>query len=788
MKRKMKQSCLFFNGAIAAAILVVSIFLSDGFAHQDGLVAYYSFDNGADVVSLCTDDTGNGHNLLVHQGDPVALSSGAVNGCAVFDGDPDLDLLGSSIYQVNKNHPQLYPSGDFTVSVWVKANVAPSTTQIKWVTRNKNKCGFGIYTNITGVWAAGVSDGVNNVVSGNQRINGTAVVVGKWTHIVLTFKADGGPSGGIYTGTETLYIDGQEISSKIVGYRSRSNDDGDNDDRFGVGYDGVSSSTGYFNGNIDELAIFNFVLAPQDIANLAAKKKIPPQIRRVIAYYSFDNPLDYLNDDSGSFHNLVVHYGAPTPTEAGAVNGALTFDGVDDSIYQVNKNHPKLYPAGDFTLSVWVKTNTAPSTTATSWVTRNRYKCGFGIYTNVTGVWAAGVSDGVSNVSSGLQRINGPSIEVGQWTHIVLTFAASGPADVNGVYHGTETMYVNGVGVGSASVGYRPRSNDDPENTDRFGIGYDSVTTATSYFHGDIDEFAIFAGVLQSYEVLALSRKAVNPLDVLYVEPEPLVAHYSFDDELNLGKDDSGNGLNLIPTYGAPTAMAGVINGAVNFDGDDAFTFNLIEHPEIFPSGDFSVSVWVKADTNPSNLYWISKARYSQTGFGIYANESTVSSGSYQWKIGVADGVESSSADGNFGDLLNIAIGQWTHLACTYKASGPPDAQGVYTGTLITYINGLRFNGKVNIRYNPISTNSADRFAIGNQGSTGGFFIGAIDEFAVFRKALSSTQITLLAEGSSIDDVLEISESISGDINGDGLVNIVDFSILAADWLETAVR
>ena len=199
-------------------------------------------------------------------------------------------------------------------------------------------------------------------------------------------------------------------------------------------------------------------------------------------------------------------------------------------------------------------------------------------------------------------------------------------------------------------------------------------------------------------------------------------------------------------------------------------------------------SAWVRADANPSNLYWISKARYSQTGFGIYATESTISSGSYQWKIGVADGADSPDDAGQFADLLNIAIGQWTHLACTYKTSGPPDGQGVYTGTLITYINGLRFNGKMNIGYKPTSTNAADRFAIGNQGSTGGFFIGAIDEFAVFGKALSSTQITLLAAGSSIDEVLEISEPISGDINGDGQVNIVDFSILAADWLETAVR
>ena len=72
----------------------------------------------------------------------------------------------------------------------------------------------------------------------------------------------------------------------------------------------------------------------------------------LIAYWSFDNPSDPANDDSGNGHDGTV-YGA-TWTSNGASGGAMNFDGSNDYI-EVSYSSDFAPGTGDYSVSIWAK-------------------------------------------------------------------------------------------------------------------------------------------------------------------------------------------------------------------------------------------------------------------------------------------------------------------------------------------------------------------------------------------------------------------------------------------------
>ncbi|HBG26707.1 MAG: hypothetical protein A2Y10_09145 [Planctomycetes bacterium GWF2_41_51] len=278
----------------------------------------------------------------------------------------------------------------------------------------------------------------------------------------------------------------------------------------------------------------------------------------VVAHFSFNDSANLGNNDHGVVNDLSVHYGTPAAV-TGMVGGAADFDGVDDSLYFINRTagNAAIYPSGDFTVAVWVRADAAPSTETTSWVTRNRYKCGFGIYTNTNGQWAAGVSDGASNVTSGAQRISAGNIVIGQWTHIALSFDSTNFDSGTGIYTGDATMYINGVLVGTDNLAYRPRSDSNPSNNDRFGIGYDSVITATSYFNGAMDDFGVWNAAIDAKGIATLHAGGFFEGQDLYSAPDLLRQRF------NAQMDAEINGHIWSYTTGLGTGPIGTIGGSI---------------------------------------------------------------------------------------------------------------------------------------------------------------------------------------------------------------------------------
>jgi hypothetical protein len=208
-----------------------------------------------------------------------------------------------------------------------------------------------------------------------------------------------------------------------------------------------------------------------------------------------------------------------------------------------------------------------------------------------------------------------------------------------------------------------------------------------------------------------------------YISPTPtiwntLTNYYTFDSTPNDAKGGANgtliNGLGYSPAK---------INNGLNFDGiNDSFSLpdNVFK-----PSGDFSVSFWIKLST--TNICFALDIGGAQSGFGsglvIYAPSG---SNSFRLYSGFAIVV--------FGTL---ATNTWYHLVLTHKQSTNYKA----------YLNGSLVNN-TSISHNitfPTTTTYGAFGTAKNGPSTYDYFSQMQgDELAFFNSELTSTQVTEL--------------------------------------------
>ena len=280
----------------------------------------------------------------------------------------------------------------------------------------------------------------------------------------------------------------------------------------------------------------------------------------VVAHFSFDDSANLANNDHGSVGDLFAHTGAPAAA-TGMVGGAADFDGVNDSLYFLNRtgSNSAIYPAGDFTVATWVKADVVPASNI--YVTRNRLLCGFAIVQNSAGIWSVIAQDGVHSWTTGAVKINGPAIVADQWIHIAMTFDSTSFDSGTGIYTGDAAMYANGILVGTKALTYRPRSNSDPANNDRFGIGYDGEPT--TYFNGAIDDFGVWNAAIDAKGIATLHAGGFFEGQDLYSAPDLLRQRF------NAQMDAEINGHIWSYTTGLGDGPVGTIGGSIA--GGDAF-------------------------------------------------------------------------------------------------------------------------------------------------------------------------------------------------------------------------
>jgi hypothetical protein len=218
---------LLLAAAACAALLLAGASHTAG----AGLVAAYSFDEG--TGSVAGDLSGNGNAGAVSN---ATWTTGRYGGALSFNG------TSSSV-----NLPALgtFYSGGFTLEAWVKK---ASTTQVdKAVVGSWTGDGGGPMVwidHIQGHYYLTLNKGLSNYLDSGATPN-----AGTWQHVAATYDGT----------TARFYVDGALVASKPF-----SGSVGDANS-WRIGAYG-SSATGFFDGTIDEVRIYNRALAASEIA------------------------------------------------------------------------------------------------------------------------------------------------------------------------------------------------------------------------------------------------------------------------------------------------------------------------------------------------------------------------------------------------------------------------------------------------------------------------------------------------------------------------------------------
>lgn len=418
------------------------------------LVAAYPFaGDAADTTQFGNDGVVGGATLTT---DRFGYASNAYR----FDGN-------DSIYVANST--QL--NSDFTtIGFWVKVNALPAQGEAYLLSNGgwQQRWKISLPNHGKPVFTTNATSGISDMDSNSP------LPVGQWKYVV--FVHDGT--------TDKIYIDGALANQKNVA--GALNDTGF---PLSIGNNPIDGGN-YFNGDLDDLQIYNKALTAAEITALYnAQKTAPVYANELVADYQFNGNAN----DATPFNNHAQVSGAQLAKDRfNRSNNSYSFDGANDKI--TAPNSPQLN--SDYaTVSFWVNVNALPGTGEAFLMSfggwQERWK--ISLPSHGKPVWTTNNTSGISDMDSG----DGKVLVPGQWKHLVF------------VHNGTQDkIYFDGAKVAEKNVAGTLNKTTRP-----LGIGFNPIDTA-NYFNGSLDEVQIYNRALTDAEIAALyAQQATAPIN-----------------------------------------------------------------------------------------------------------------------------------------------------------------------------------------------------------------------------------------------------------------------------------
>jgi hypothetical protein len=371
-----------------------------------------------------------------------------------------------------------FPSGTSarTIDAWFKTSAEAEQEIIHYGVADTNKSTY-----------IGIDDTSDCAAASGTPYAGYKVLVGTWgggSNLCGTTKVNDGlwhHVAATYDGSTTwkIYVDGI-LQSQTTAIPTNT----ENDLSMAIGRVKPGSLTPInyaFNGLIDELEVFSRALSQteiQAIYNAGAAGKCKPCFEPpsdMVSWWPFDDGTGSVAYDSISSNDGTV-YGATW--SAGNVEGALSFDGVDDYVSVPDSPSVDFSPTSPITIDLWAYRTASDSTMH---LIAKRDYCGsinFQIaFDQNTGLHFVGNSGGV---------VTNADLPLNTWTHLAGTFDGAN----------TFKFYINGLlaGTGSGTLG--------PVNDFHLTIG--KAGSCGYLFKGIIDEVEIFNRALSAEEIAAI--------------------------------------------------------------------------------------------------------------------------------------------------------------------------------------------------------------------------------------------------------------------------------------------
>ena len=417
------------------------------------LVSYYKLDNISDSA---------GPNTLTNN-NSVTFVAGKIGNAANF-------VRASSQYLYCADSTSLSITGDLSISFWMYLSSSPSTGQV-----------YGIFAKTASYTAYYQNSG--GTLRLTTQINGGAYndfnytfSTSTWYHVALTKGST----------TMTFYVNGVLVSSG-----STSATQADNTNNFYIGQEG---SNNYFDGKIDEFAIYNRAISADEVSQLfnsgrgnAYPLTDTPSLYGGVAYYKLDsNSNDSVGSNNGTDTSISYSNAGKIGNDA-TLNGSSSLLSLPTGIVNT---------ANSFTISFWLRPHASSGGSNGSAVFEKANGSNGGWNYGAPSInWSGSNTLGSSNrdTSGIIATIDWGTLSLDTWYHIVMVYDKS-----VGTY-GTIYPYKNAT-VGTSAANSRLFTNFG--NPVRIGRSGDSWQTG--YFDGQIDEIATWSRALNSTEITKL--------------------------------------------------------------------------------------------------------------------------------------------------------------------------------------------------------------------------------------------------------------------------------------------
>jgi len=348
--------------------------LADQSGNEEGLITYYSFDDG--TGSEAVDLTGNSTNVLLFGGatftddhiisgctDSLANNYDVINnfddGSCVY---PDYSIYfnGTDEYVNCGSDASLDIENDITVSAYIKTTTNTSSVIISKY-NGSAYAGWLIGVNIEGyAYFSGRSGGGQNDY--HSVASTTIINDDKWHHVV----------GKRVNSDWSIIVDGYSIIETKENYGNGSFVN-NNPLTFGKNFEG---DDWHYNGHLDNVGIWDRALTDEEIASITHGNFDASSISDLVGYWDFDGNVEdlsgnenhgELNGTSWSLNNMIpgctdplaenYNDGGVTLNDGSCEyydNYALEFTGIDED-YVIFDDNESLNLNNDFTFSAFLK-------------------------------------------------------------------------------------------------------------------------------------------------------------------------------------------------------------------------------------------------------------------------------------------------------------------------------------------------------------------------------------------------------------------------------------------------
>jgi hypothetical protein len=420
---------------------------------------------------------------------------------------------------------------------------------------------------------------------------------------------------------------------------------------------------------------------------------------RLVAHWRLDETSGTVARDSAGDRHGTVYGGAQWAS--GQVAGALRFDGYDD--YVALPIGPLIGSLTDTTVAAWV--NWSGQGGASQCI----FSFGTGPQANMLLMPRAATGELRFAITTGgaanEDRTSAPHALPTGWHHVAVTIDAN---------EHTHSLYLDGSLVAAnGSARYTPASLG---NTSRNWLGR-SQGAAASYYAGRIDNLHIYSGMLSEAEIDSLmGGSALSP-----------VAYWKLDEAAGIIAYDSAGSHHGI-LYGGPVwqPTAGVVNGALQFDGVDDYVGTGFRQDLVT----WTACAWVMSPAVPAMDKPSGPVQRGQN-YQINWNHTDAA-----LRGAAAVKVWGTWHAAKFGPVL--LANTWYHLAATYDGE-----------TLRAYRDGVLVTANEAPSGDPDSEPAGLELGRGAAHASS-YFNGMADEVRIYGRALSDQEIVqVMSEGAA---------------------------------------